>query len=566
VRRATGIGHVLVAGLLVACGNADPARREAADPDALAVYDGGEVTRQDLDEAVRSGELGPDLMTAPKTADWYDGVICQLAAQELMLAEAELVGVADNPEFRELRGETLRQLVLQLFLDRNPPTPAPVTPDDARRFYAEHMSEFEQPERREVSHIFLRRRPGSPPGELRTAAEALRARAAAGESFAALAEAHSESESRHRGGSLGWIERGQYPAGLEDVVFGLPAGEPSAPVLTTDGAHVFLVERIIGGRTYEFAEVENLIRGRLAEARRDAAIEALITALPLPADSFVPERQELAVLLRGDDRRALVLRIGDYQLHVDRFRQLALARRANLGDRATPDLEFELLRSLDWRERVFQGSGLADDAVVRQRFEALRDRDLLSLYRSRGVRARLDRDPERLARFYDSNKMRFARPARLELRRLAVPLDATTASVTMDRLEAAHRGLSDGTLTMDALAAEMGVAIEDLGWVSLPAFWHERLHAARMVIDLKRGEFSAPYRTESTLEVLEVLDRREPEARPYGEVTGEVLESYLESHQQELFRQWEQELLDEAGLLVFRDRVAELAGPPGPPS
>jgi hypothetical protein len=221
----------------------------------------------------------------------------------------------------------------------------------------------------------------------------------------------------------------------------------------------------------------------------------------------------------------------------------------------------ELLRSLVWRERVFQGSGLADDPVVRQRFEALQDRDLLSLYASRGVRARLDRAPERLSRFYDSNKMRFSQPARLELRRLAIPLDATTASTTMDRLEAARRELSDGTLTMDGLATEMGVAIEDLGWVSLPAFWHERPHGARRIIDLKRGEFSAPYRTESTLEVLQVLDRREPEARPYVEVTGEVLESYLENHQQELFREWEQELLDEAALVVFRDRIGELASP-----
>ena len=74
-------------------------------------------------------------------------------------------------------------------------------------------------------------------------AEALRARLAKGEDFAALARAESDDiGSTPRGGDMGYILRGSTVADFENAVFSLPTGELSKPIRTKFGVHLVRVE------------------------------------------------------------------------------------------------------------------------------------------------------------------------------------------------------------------------------------------------------------------------------------------------------------------------------------
>ena len=100
-------------------------------------------------------------------------------------------------------------------------------------------------------------------------AEQLRARAAAGESFEALASQYSEdSGSAVQGGDIGFFGRGMLVPALEEAAFSLAVGEVGGPVSSSFGLHVIKVTDRKAA-TFEAARStfrDSLVLGRLREA------------------------------------------------------------------------------------------------------------------------------------------------------------------------------------------------------------------------------------------------------------------------------------------------------------
>mmetsp|Transcript_6137 Transcript_6137/g.9591 ORF Transcript_6137/g.9591 Transcript_6137/m.9591 type:complete len:120 (+) Transcript_6137:39-398(+) len=69
----------------------------------------------------------------------------------------------------------------------------------------------------------------------------LKAKVAAGESFASLAEKHSSCPSGRKGGSLGQFGPGQMVPEFDTVVFSEAVGEVHGPVKTQFGYHLILI-------------------------------------------------------------------------------------------------------------------------------------------------------------------------------------------------------------------------------------------------------------------------------------------------------------------------------------
>jgi peptidyl-prolyl cis-trans isomerase D len=147
----------------------------------------------------------------------------------------------------------------------------------ARALYEERLETYDVPEQVRARHILLRLVPEATPEQVeerRKAAEAIRARLAAGEDFAALAGELSEDPgSKQAGGDLGFFRRGQMVKPFEDAAFALAPGELSAVVKSDFGFHVLRVEERKAAQLRKFEDVkQELAREILGrEAAREAA-------------------------------------------------------------------------------------------------------------------------------------------------------------------------------------------------------------------------------------------------------------------------------------------------------
>ena len=160
--------------------------------------------------------------------------------------------------------------------------------DELREYYEESKSRFLQDEQRRVSHILIPF--GDDEDAAREQAEALTARAGAGEPFEDLARQYSaDSSSAERGGDLGLLLETQLPEGLGETVFMMEEGDIEGPVRTDFGFHVVRLDEVRAGGPLPFADVRNELLRELRLERADAtylAVERRLSDALFDADSM----------------------------------------------------------------------------------------------------------------------------------------------------------------------------------------------------------------------------------------------------------------------------------------
>ena len=157
-----------------------------------------------------------------------------------------------------------------------------------RRYYDEHPDEFNRPEMRRPRILLLRADADSLPTKMKEA-EALRARAMAGEDFATLARQYSEHPSKTDGGDLGFLPRvgaAGSSNSMEELLFSLKPGEVGPVVAVRDGALLMQLAEIQAAHQEPFDQVKEKIASQLRQneaeslafTRANAAYEGIIGA------------------------------------------------------------------------------------------------------------------------------------------------------------------------------------------------------------------------------------------------------------------------------------------------
>ncbi|MEZ5330852.1 MAG: peptidyl-prolyl cis-trans isomerase [Thermoanaerobaculia bacterium] len=535
--------------LLAACGHPVP-------EGAVALYEGGEVTRQELDARIVSL---PEDSRRPEDGDfaaWYERLTREVAVDELLLAEAERSDLQADEGFVRAWESVRRRIAAAAYLKAHGGEET-LSPEDVRGYFEQHRNEYRQEARRDVQHLYLRRRAGEDDTALRERMEALRERIRSGESFDDVARGYSDSESRHRGGSIGWVVPAQLAPEAAAIVFAQDEGELGETVVTSDGAHVFLVRQAVEARDYAFEDVQKAARVRAGQAKAAATIERLASALDPPPGSVVPSDEELRVLLGQGDDEALVLRVGEASWTVGELRRSL--RTVPPEAREDPA---QLVRSLERQEllaRAAEDEGLLEAPATRQQLEAARRALLLEAYRRRWLVERTEEDEAALREHYRANQRRFSTPLRLRLRVLEVPAGTDPAS-TMAELEAAVPRLDAGGATLDELADALGGDVRETGWVDLTALQENGGKVAMMLAGLDAGGHSSPYRRGDDLEIVEVVERAEPAPRPFEQVREEVANHRVESSGSELYARETEALLESVRFRILPDRIEALDG------
>ena len=244
---------------------AAPAKANAQPSGAVAKVDGVEITRADVDIAIRVGRAAATesrssspIMLAQALSQMIDRRVVEnhLTQKGFALSEAELDaiignlkkelldkgktwesfltdrGINDDIARRELRWEKS----WNRYLVRN------FNEEKIKLFFNNHRREFDGTELR-VSHVLLRPAHSGDAWtltDLIKQAESIRAKIVASElTFAQAAEKYSAGPSRREGGDLGFVpRRGRMAEEFSKAAFALEKNQLSQPVTSSFGVHL----------------------------------------------------------------------------------------------------------------------------------------------------------------------------------------------------------------------------------------------------------------------------------------------------------------------------------------
>lgn len=159
----------------------------------------------------------------------------------------------------------------------------PVSDEEIRAEYESKKATFSVPEQVNTSHILVSVDPnGGPDADAKgkAKAEALTARAKAGEDFAKLANENTDDPTgKGNGGQLPPFSRGAMVPEFEQAAFDMKPGEIRGPVKTSYGYHVIRLAAKTPPATQTLEEVRPSISGELAERKAFDETKRIATEL-----------------------------------------------------------------------------------------------------------------------------------------------------------------------------------------------------------------------------------------------------------------------------------------------
>jgi len=302
-------------------------------PDPVATVDGEKISRAQLDEAlgeaVAASGIKVDELTAEQKMEGYRQILDDLIMDKLLGKAAAGIQITKeevNAEVAKLRGqfpteeefkaqletvgqspekltETLSKIMQQRqWVEQQIGESVAITQADAKKFYDENQSEFEQPEQVKASHIlFLVKQDDSEDvakAQLEKA-KAAAAKAQKGGDFSSLAKEMSEEPgAKESGGDLGFFTKDRMVPEFAEAAFTLKPGEVSEPVRTQFGWHVIKLEEKKPAGMSPFEEVKDQLEAYLKADKQRKAVQDLMkslrekakveTSLPPPAAPAIP--------------------------------------------------------------------------------------------------------------------------------------------------------------------------------------------------------------------------------------------------------------------------------------
>ncbi len=175
------------------------------------------------------------------------------------VAQRNRIGFADLPQalaqqgvdYRDFRDQIRRQLTLQLLRQRDVIGRVNISPRELEQFMARQQNAPDQNAEYNISHILISVPVTASPEQIESREQRAREvydKVKAGEDFARLAVAYSESSTNIEGGALGWRRGSQLPSIIAERIPQMKVGDVSEPIRTPSGFHLFRVNEIRGGQ------------------------------------------------------------------------------------------------------------------------------------------------------------------------------------------------------------------------------------------------------------------------------------------------------------------------------
>jgi len=233
----------------------------------------------------------------------YSQIKSNATSDEMLDRQLKLVGMTQVELKKRLTEESIREAVLKRELK------AEATDADAKKFYDENPSKFEQPEQVRASHVLIATGDQKTGTDLnaeqkakkRELAESILKRARTGEDFAKLAKEYSDDPgSKDKGGEY-TFPRGQMVADFEAAAFALKTNEVSEIVTTQFGYHIIKLSEKIPAKRVEFSKVSERIKEVLSAEAMSKKMKPYFEKLKKDAEVKVLDEKLAAINPYADD-------------------------------------------------------------------------------------------------------------------------------------------------------------------------------------------------------------------------------------------------------------------------
>jgi len=230
------------------------------------------------DTLIHEDDIARELQHHPaeEVAEAWHEAAKSLVIRELLLRQASRLDLDDIDDEEDC---------IARVLERELSVPDP-SEQDCERFYAANPGRFCSPTLMAVSHILLAAAPDDVQERIRQeeAGRQLLSSLLDGRAqFAEFARQYSACESRHQGGSLGQISKGQTVEEFERPVLSLQEGLNPELIESRYGWHIVRVDQRIDGEQLPYEHVKPQIRQYLSESVTRRAFRQYLQVLAAEA-------------------------------------------------------------------------------------------------------------------------------------------------------------------------------------------------------------------------------------------------------------------------------------------
>ncbi len=251
---------------------AQPILGQEPGDETVATWNGGRLTQSEYSDGLLAEALEPGPEAVRELS--FVKSLAALAEQTLEPMDARSVELA----VRAKKARILLPILRRHVLDQGPAA----TDFDEQEIEAlrlAHPEAFIRSRKLKLRNVFKAvRSPDELPAVRRAMAD-LHRRLEEGADFEEIARLESESQSRFRGGRLGFVDPIDLPPEIVNTLFNLRAGQLSSPLEHREGITIFLCEEIRPARIPTPDEVRAKLRVNLARQKANQRLKALEDAL-----------------------------------------------------------------------------------------------------------------------------------------------------------------------------------------------------------------------------------------------------------------------------------------------
>lgn len=570
------------------------------DPESVvARYRDGAITRADFDAWL--AYLRANGRSTNPTFAIRNLVLVRTLAARFEGEESGAVPIPAERDPRQAQRVYKARQTANARLDRVLTEAAIPTETAVRSAFDAEPERYSKPKRWRLSNIFLRVESGDrgkastgDRQQARERLEALRKQVLAGADFATLARAESHSETRLRGGDLGFTSLNRLHPAIARAVSRLSVDEVSEVIDTDDGVTLLRCTAILEPAQLDYAAARRQVESRLREDRyeriRDGLDDELVASMnlrivPLEPAAAPGTRTVEARFRFGDEERTLTtealasyLRLYGVRKPIDAFgaekrqtfirdcllheaRAQEAKRRGLLEDAAfQASLVFQ---DLEIRAQLVANRASAEKNISPSKeaiasFYARRQAELIEPQAQHIRMVAVARDPSYGAAFYRALRESAARLAASRAEAGSDRVPAREGATEASGATATHRGAAaanGGADDLEMLARSLGGRgeLRDLGWLTEVKVWQLGLNVDTAVAELASGQISPLIQQGRELYVLELVAERPERQLSLDEARPRIRAALTTAERRRIGNALRQQVLDEQRIRMIEE-------------